>query len=316
MPCPTARPHGLWHALRAWNMRDVNAALRQEADRRAAELADARSRIEGLSAQVEVLTAKDRASGARADAADQKTVALERDLESLHSLAGLFKDRSGLTLAEARGVFLKDQEDEISRRLREKFEHDAPGLCEERLREVLRSGSWPREIADLIHAEAWKLTEATLRDVGRWPDWFKNLRDEDVKRRVLESLDKEFNQRVSFGVAMRFQALKAGEWNEYVNQRVARLPPSLRSMALELMGTYKFLCDICGGKVLFNVGPSELATLLKEGGAVRPMCPNPSCAGLAVRLAGSFGGLGLHQLPPVTFEVILSYFVQRGDLRS
>jgi len=173
--------------------------------------------------------------------------ALDQAQEELSMLkeAKAILEKGTATLEEAVREFIKAKEAEISARaemefngLKRDFEDKAPKLVYQKLLALLEKPPWPAGIAQLIEGKA----------------------EEKAKSR----LDDEFQRRVNKEALSRFQQLKLTEWRPFVEEEASHLVSSLRAVVLELQGTWQFICDRCGTRVSVDIGPRQIAAMLKE----------------------------------------------------
>jgi len=180
--------------------------------------------------------------------------ALNRTREELSTLkeAKLILNAGDLTLEEAAREFVKAKEAEIKGRaerefegLKRNFEAKAPRLVYHKLLAVLKKGVWPAEIAQVI--------------------------EKKVEEKVKSRLDDEFQHRVNEKAWDRLQELKWMEWRPFLEEEVSRLGSNLKTLVAELQGTWHFACDQCQSRVTVEIGPRQIAALLK--GARVAECP-------------------------------------------
>jgi len=177
----------------------------------------------------------------------------EEELSILKEAKAVLKG-GDLTLEEAVREFIKAREAEIKARveresegLRNDFEAKAPQLVYERLLAVLKGPVWPAEIAQVIEEKAEDKTQSRLNE--------------------------EFQQRVDKEALDRLEQLKRTEWRPFLEEEVSRIGSNLRTLAAELQGTWYFTCDKCQSRVTVEIGPREIAALLKgERVAECPRC--------------------------------------------
>jgi len=180
--------------------------------------------------------------------------ALSRAEEELSMLkeAKVFLKGGDLTLEEAVHEFLKGREVEIGARverelkgLKRNFEARAPGLVYRKLLAILKKSDLPAEIAQVI--------------------------EEKAEEKMQNLLDDEFEHRVNEKAMVRLQELKWTEWRPFIEAEVSRLGSSLKTLVAELQGSWQLTCDRCQSRVSVEIGPREIAALLK--GAQVAECP-------------------------------------------
>ena len=180
--------------------------------------------------------------------------ALSRAEEEISMLkeAKVFLKGGDLTLEEAAHEFLKGREAEIkdkvereSKTLQEKFETEVPELVYHKLLAILKETQWPAEIAQIMEKKA--------------------------EEKAQSKLDEEFQQRVHEEALDRLEEVKQIEWRPFVEEKASRIARDLKTLAAELQGTWHLTCDRCQSRVSVEVGPREIAALLK--GAQVAECP-------------------------------------------
>jgi len=177
----------------------------------------------------------------------------EEELSILKEAKAVLKG-GNLTLEEAAQEFIKAREAEIKARveresegLKKNFEARLPRLVYERLLAVLKEPMWPAEIAQVIEEKAEDKTQSRLNE--------------------------EFQQRVDKEALDRLEQLKRTEWRPFLEEEVSRIGSNLRILAAELQGTWYFTCEKCQSRVTVEIGPREIAALLKgERVAECPRC--------------------------------------------
>jgi len=172
--------------------------------------------------------------------------ALDRAQEELSTLkeAKAILNGGSLSLEQAAKEFVKAKEAEIRTRvesefegLKKDFETKAPQLIYQRLLTILEKPEWPVEIAQVI--------------------------EERAEEKAQSRLDDEFQRRVNEEALGRLQQLKLTEWQPFVEEEASHLVSSLRALAQELEGTWRFICDRCQTRVSVDVGPRQIAAMLK-----------------------------------------------------
>ncbi|MBA7633669.1 hypothetical protein ES703_41240 [subsurface metagenome] len=180
--------------------------------------------------------------------------ALNRTCEELSMLkeAKAILNGGYLTLEEAARDFVKAKEAEIGARverelkgLKRNFEAKAPRLVYHKLLAILKKPDLPAEIAQVIEKRA--------------------------EEKAQSRLDDEFRQGVNEEALNRLQELKRTEWRPFIEEEALRLGSNLKTLAAELQGTWHFVCDQCQSRVTVEIGPRQIAALLK--GARVAECP-------------------------------------------
>ena len=161
-------------------------------------------------------------------------------------------NRGHLTLEQAARDFVKAKDVEIKARverefkgLKKNFEAKAPRLVYQKLLAILKKPEWPAEIAQVIEQKA--------------------------EEKAQSRLDDEFQYRVSEEALDRLQELKYKEWRPFIETEASRLGSNLKTLIAELQGTWHFACDQCHSRVAVDIGPRQIAALLK--GARVAECP-------------------------------------------
>ncbi|MBA7654329.1 hypothetical protein ES703_62206 [subsurface metagenome] len=233
--------------LEALKKYDEVKRLRQEVSELKASLSEVQGERDKLKQELLVnMKAKEEACRLRE--------ALSRAEEELSMLkeAKVFLKGGDLTLEEAAHEFLKGREAEIkakvereSEGLRKNFEAGVPGLVYRKLLAILKKSDLPAEIAQVI--------------------------EEKVEEKMQNRLDDEFEHRVNEKALGRLQELKWTEWLPFIEAEVSSLGSSLKTLVAELQGTWQLTCDRCQSRVTVEIGPRQIAALLK--GAQVAECP-------------------------------------------
>ena len=180
--------------------------------------------------------------------------ALNRTREELSMLqeAKAIVNGAELTLEEAARDFVKAKEAEITTRaerelkgLKRSFESRTPQLVYRKLLAILKKPKWPAEIAQVIEKKA--------------------------EEKAQSRLDDEFQHRINEETLNRLRELKRTEWQPFIKAKVSRLGSNLKTLAAELQGTWYFACDQCHSRIIVEIGPRQIAALLK--GARVAECP-------------------------------------------
>jgi chromosome segregation ATPase len=194
----------------------------------------------------------------------------QNELSSLKGLKIKFAEGRELTLEEARSDFIRTREAEIERRANRKFktlaadyEAKMPGLINQRLVEILEGPAWPAEIAEVVNAKAEERANDVLQNREKWPESFKCYYLDQMKESVGLELDAEFETGVRQEAERQLEAMKASQWREYAAGKARALATSLKDMVKELQGTWRFTCDRCDRRLVLEIGPSEIASLLR-----------------------------------------------------
>jgi len=186
--------------------------------------------------------------------AHQLKEALTRTQEELSMLkeVKVILNRGHLTLEQAARDFVKAKDVEIKARverefkgLKKNFEAKAPQLVYQKLLAILKKPEWPVEIAQVI--------------------------EEKAEEKAQSRLDDEFDHRVNEWALDRLQELKWTEWRPFIEKEASRLGSNLKTLIAELQGTWHFACDQCHSRVAVDIGPRQIAALLK--GARVAECP-------------------------------------------
>ena len=186
--------------------------------------------------------------------AHQLKEALTRTQEELSMLkeVKVILNRGHLTLEQATRDFVKAKDVEIKARverefkgLKKNFEAKASQLVYQKLLAILKKPEWPVEIAQVI--------------------------EEKAEEKAQSRLDDEFDHRVNEWALDRLQELKWTEWRPFIEKEASRLGSNLKTLIAELQGTWHFVCDQCQSRVTVEIGPREIAALVK--GARVAECP-------------------------------------------
>jgi len=225
---------------------------------------------------------------------EELKASLDNALKEVSLLKGLKAnlDSAEMTLEEARLDFIRAQDAEIEKRAADRFEElkgdyesKMPQLVYQRLRDILRQPWWPEEMAKLVDTEAKKKADAILRDQDNWPQWFKELYQQEVTKEVSAGLNEEFNARVeTTAVArarQRLNELTSTEWPAWyqanVEPRIIELETKINTGALQLLiGPWGFTCDRCATKFDAELTAEGIEQLLRTG-QIKVACANPDC---------------------------------------
>jgi hypothetical protein len=149
-----------------------------------------------------------------------------------------------LTTEEAAREFIRAKEAEISARverefdgLRRDFEAKASQLIYQRLLAILEKPEWPVEIVKVI--------------------------EEKAEEKAHSRLDDEFQRRVNEEALDKLEEIKLTEWRPFVEEEALHLVSSLRALVVELQGTWQLICDRCQTRVSVDIGPRQIAAMLK-----------------------------------------------------
>jgi len=172
--------------------------------------------------------------------------ALDQAQEELSMLkeAKAILEKGTATLEEAAREFIRAKEAEIRARvarefdeLKRDFEAKASQLIYQRLLAILEKPQWPVEIVKVI--------------------------EEKAEEEAQSQLDDEFQRRVNGEALGRLQQLKLTEWRPFVEEEASHLVSSLRALVVELQGMWQLVCDRCRTRVSVDIGPRQVAALLK-----------------------------------------------------
>ena len=172
--------------------------------------------------------------------------ALNRAEEELSVLkeAKVILEGGNRTLEEVVQEFVKAKEVEIRARaesefqgLRKSFEAKMPQLVYQKLLAILKKPELPLDVARLI--------------------------DKKAEERAQSRLDDEFQRRVNEEALDKLEEIKLTEWRPFVEEEASHLVSSLRALVVELQGTWQLICDRCHTRVSVDIGPREIAAMLK-----------------------------------------------------
>ena len=201
-----------------------------------------------------------------------------KELSSLQNLSVKLPEGSALSLDEMKSQLLKAEEDEIEGRakvrlgeLEKELHSQMPALVYQRLIEIIKHPGLPPEIEEVINSHAKKITDDSLRDMDKWPDWFKEYYSNEVKESVSWGLNSEFEKRVQAEAERKLDALKAGQWRDYTAHKARGLAVDLKGLVSQLQGTWRFSCDRCGRGLSVNLSASDIGLLL-EGETIDITC--------------------------------------------
>ncbi len=225
---------------------------------------------------------------------EELKASLDSALEEVSSLKGSKAnlDGAGMTLEEARLDFIRAQDAEVEKRTADKFEklkasyeNQMPQIVYQRLHETLKQPRLPEEIAKLVGTEAKKKADAILRDQDRWPEWFKQLYEEAVGKKVSSGLNQEFDARVETAARTRAQQrlteLTDIEWPAWyrvnIDPKIAELESKIYVGVFELLkGPWVLTCDRCATSSSTELTVEEIEQMLRTG-QLKVACGNPAC---------------------------------------
>jgi len=172
--------------------------------------------------------------------------ALDQAQEELSMLkeAKAILEKGTATLEEAAREFIRAKEVEIRARverefdgLKRDFEAKASRLIYQRLLAILEKPEWPVEIVKVI--------------------------EEKAEEKAHSRLDDEFQRRVNEEARDKLEEIKLTEWWPFVEEEALHLVSSLRALVVELQGTWQLICDRCQTRVSVDIGPRQIAAMLK-----------------------------------------------------
>jgi len=259
--------------------------LKEERDLLATEVTGLKEKVAQLEAQlkyqvssVKALSPQLAEKEAEAKELTCRLEEMQREVSSLSSFKVNLTDGNELTLAEMRAQFLQAEEEDVERKVKERLRvlkknirRRMPGLIHKRLIQVLKSPSWPPEIATVINTAAREITDGILGARNEWPDWFKSYYLDEVNALVNHHLTAEFETRVQAEAEKRLELMKAGEWKEYAYSKARAVASSLKDLLKELRGTWCFTCDRCGRGLSVDLSASDIGLLL-EGETIDITC--------------------------------------------
>jgi len=261
------------------------AQVKEDRDSLAKEAGQLKGKLGHLEAQLKSEVRKKEELSLRLDKSEAAVKELStkldevaKELSSLQNLSVKLPEGSVLSLDEMKAQFLKVEEDEIEGRakarlgeLEKELHSQMPALVYQRLIEIIKHPGLPPEIEEVINSHAKKITDDSLRDMDKWPDWFKEYYSNEVKESVNWGLNSEFEKRVQAEAERRLDALKAGQWRDYTAHKARGLAVDLKGLVSQLQGTWRFSCDRCGRRLAIEMGPSQIGALL-GGGVVDVVC--------------------------------------------
>jgi hypothetical protein len=225
---------------------------------------------------------------------EELKVSLDNALKEVTSLKSSKANLDGaeMTLEEARLDFIHAQDAEIEKRatsrfeaLKADYESRMPQLVYQRLRDIFKQPVLPEEITKLIDTEAKKKADTILNDRNRWPEWFKKLYEEEVKKKVRAGLNQEFEARVETAANSRAQQklaeLTNKEWPAWyqanVTPRIAEVESKIYAGVFDLLkGPWVLTCDRCATSFSFEL-TAELIEQMLRAGQIKVVCSNPEC---------------------------------------
>jgi hypothetical protein len=201
-------------------------------------------------------------------------------------------DDAEMTLEEARLDFVRSQDAEIEKRMVDRFEKlkadyesQMPQLVYRRLCEILNQQWLPKDIAELVKTEAQKRADAILHDQNRWPEWFRQIYEGAVEKKVSDGLNREFDSRVETAANTRAQKklkeLINSKWPAWLQAniapKIADLESKIYSGVFDLLrGPWTLTCDRCTTSTGIELTLEEIEQMLRTG-QLRVACVNPAC---------------------------------------
>lgn len=210
----------------------------------------------------------------------------QEELSMLKEAKAIF-EKGTATLEEAAREFIRAKEAEIRARvarefdeLKRDFEAKASRLIYQRLLAILEKPEWPVEISQVIQQKA----------------------EEEAQ----SQLDDEFQRRVNGEALGRLQQLKLTEWRPFVEEEASHLVSSLRALVVELQGTWQLVCDRCQTRVSVDIGPRQVAAMLKG----QRVAECPRCTDFSLPPAPP---IAPHKIEGSTLEDLLqAYLAKKG----
>lgn len=255
--------------------------VKQERDSLAMEVAHLKEKVTVLESEVSTkngLSSQLSKREAEITELAGKLAEVGTELTSLRNFKVKLPDGGELTLDEMRAEFLRTEEDEVERKVKERLRvlkkdirRRMPGLVHERLTQVLKQTSWPPDIATIIDTTARQIADGILGARDQWPDWFKSYYLDEVNALVNHHLTAEFETRVQAEAEKRLELMKAGEWKEYAYSKARAVASNLKDLLKELRGTWWFTCDRCGRGLSVDLSASDIGLLL-EGEIIDITC--------------------------------------------
>jgi len=246
--------------------------VKQERDSLAMEVAHLKKKVTVLESEVSThneLSSQLSKREAEITELAGKLAEVGKELTSLRNFKVKLPDGAELTLDEMRAQFLCTEEDEVERKVKERLralkkdiQRRMPGLVHKRLIQVLKSPSWPPEIATIIDTTARQIADGILSARDQWPDWFESYYLDEANALVNHRLTAEFERRVQAEAEKLLEVMKAGEWKEYAGSKARAIASSLKDLLKELQGTWWFTCDRCGRRLSVDLSPSDVGLLL------------------------------------------------------
>jgi len=228
-------------------LKELGALKRyDEVKRLTQEVSELKARLSETSGERDRLESEVLDNKKAKEEARQLRQALDQAQEELSILkeAKAILEKGTITLEEAAREFIRAREEEVRVRverefeeLKKDFEAKALQLIYQRLLAILKKPEWPVEIAQVI--------------------------EEQAEEKAQSRLDDEFQRRVNEESLGRLQQLKLTEWQPFVEEEASHLVSSLRALARELEGTWRFICDRCQTRVSVDIGPRQIAAMLK-----------------------------------------------------
>lgn len=228
-------------------LKELGALKRyDEVKRLSQEVSQLKAKVSEIRGERDRLESEVLDSNKAKEEARQLKEALDQAQEELSMLkeAEAILEKGTATLEEAAREFIRAKEVEIRARverefdgLKRDFEAKASRLIYQRLLAILEKPEWPVEIVKVIEEKA----------------------EEKAKSR----LDDEFQRRVNEEALDKLEEIKLTEWRPFVEEEALHLVSSLRALVVELQGRWQLICDRCQTRVSVDIGPRQIAAMLK-----------------------------------------------------
>ena len=201
-----------------------------------------------------------------------------------------------IILKEFNEMILKETQktyrDEIKRRVKERFEAEAPSLTTAKLTQLLKQPheKRPKYLKRLLTEERDLQVNQILKMPDAWPSWFKENTENQISFKVQRRLDQTFWAKVREGV----EEVKRVEWQPYLNNYTRDvITPHIQNMTMikfiqEISNqTFQMDCPRCGVITSVKLTSDDIANLFK-GISLIVNCKTPQCKGLVIHTRYSY----------------------------
>lgn len=138
------------------------------------------------------------------------------------------------------------------------------------------------ETLKVYGAEIQQRVDQILKTEDMWPNWFKQIADEQIQSGIKKSLNEAFSLKVQAAI----HNAKTVEWpkflEDYTRTRITPLCQQLIQKQLAKPITIQKACDKCGTVMTVSLSPFHIAELIRSPHIIVD-CLNPGCRDLFLR---------------------------------